>query len=130
MRQTVIVIAACAALQGASAQTVWRCGNAYSQQPCAGGAPVAASDARTPADRARAADVARNDWALADRLQKERLAQEKSAGKALIIAPPQPAAAAASAARKDKKAKKPDEFAAVDPASVKHKKKKAKKSAD
>jgi hypothetical protein len=120
MRQTVIVIAAFAALQGASAQTVWRCGNAYSQQPCAGGTPVAASDPRTPAERARAADVARNDWALADRLQKERLAQEKSAGKALIIAPPQPAAAPASAAHK--KAKK--ELAAVDPTTAKHKKKK------
>lgn len=122
MRQTVVVIAAIAALQGASAQTVWRCGSSYSQQPCAGGAPVAASDARTRAESARAADVARNDWALADRLEKERLAQEKNAGKALIIGPAPVPAPAASAAHKKKKAKEPQDFSAVDPSTVKHKK--------
>lgn len=123
MRQIVVVIAALAALQGAHAQTVWRCGSSYSQQPCAGGAPVAASDARTPADRARAADVARNDWALADRLQKERLAQEKNAGKALVIGPaPAPAAAASAAHKGKKKAKETKDFAAIDPATVKHRK--------
>lgn len=125
MRHTVsmfVIAAAGLAVQsGAQAQAVWRCGNSYSQQPCAGGAKVPAADPRTPAETARAGDVARGDWALADRLERERLAREKNAGKALVIGPAQPAASAASAARKDKKAR---ELAAIDPATVKHRKKK------
>ena len=118
----VFAAALLAASSLAQSQTVWRCGNSYGQQPCAGGAPVAASDARTPAEAARSANVARQDWALADRLEKERLAQEKRAGKALVIGGVQAPAAPASAARKE--GKKKDPFSAVDPATVKHKKKK------
>lgn len=121
-RTSLLAAALLAASSLTQSQTVWRCGNSYGQQPCAGGAPVAASDTRTPADAARSANVARQDWALADRLEKDRLAQEKRAGKALVIGGVQAAASPASAARKE--AKKKDPFSAVDPATVKHKKKK------
>ena len=39
---------------GASGQTVYKCGNGYSQAPCPGGTPVQASDSRTPQDKAQA----------------------------------------------------------------------------
>jgi hypothetical protein len=128
--RTLILAAALAAAPWAQAQTVWRCGNSYGQQPCAGGAPVAASDARTPSQSAGSARVARDDWALAERLRRERLAQEKDAPRALVIggAPVAPASAPKAGKKKaaKKKAVSAEPFTALGPAPVKAKKTKSK----
>ena len=102
MRAAVLLVFAFA-FHPAGAQQVWRCGNSYGEKPCAGGQALDVGD---PASAQRAADagaVARRDMALADRLEKARLAQEARAPKAVI--PPEPKVAA-SAANKAK-AKKP-----------------------
>jgi hypothetical protein len=65
----------------ASAQgsTAYRCGNTYSDQPCAGGQRLKVDDARSDEDR-RAADAAtRRNEARADQLERSRLALERDA---------------------------------------------------
>jgi hypothetical protein len=107
--QKLILIAVLAlAAQAASAQTVWRCGSSYSEKPCAGGTEVSALDKRTPAEARQSASVAQADMKLADKMEKERLAREKDAPKALVIGPkdaPKPAA-------EQKAGKKPEQFVA------------------
>ena len=61
----------------ARGQTVYKCGNAYNQQPCLGATIVDASDARTPAQRAEAEAATTSTGAMAAKLEKERLAGEK-----------------------------------------------------
>lgn len=71
-------IAICAWSLSASAQT-WRCGNAYSDQPCEGGTTVKVNDHRSDEDR-RAADAGtRSAQTQADGLERTRLSQEKAA---------------------------------------------------
>jgi hypothetical protein len=114
-----IIAAACAlAAQAAGAQTVWRCGNSYSQQPCPGGNVVSTADARTPAEAQRASSVAQADMKLADKMEKERLAREKNAPKALVIGgipAPAPAPVAGSGKDKAEKSGAPQVFRAVSP---------------
>ena len=119
MRPTTRVIIAALALASpwAWAQTVFRCGNSYGQQPCAGGAPVAASDTRTPAEARQAAQAAAADAKRADAMEQARLAQEKTAPKAIALGPPASAPVAARPASSSKRAKKgqPEHFTAVSP---------------
>lgn len=110
----------------ASAQTVYRCGNSYGTQPCAGGTAVDVGGARTPADAARAKEARLEDWKRAEAMEKARLAQEKNAPKALVIGPQEPPAMpeAKPHAKPDKKHKKgdpqdPDVFTAKSPAAKK-----------
>ena len=82
---------------GASGQTVYKCGDGYSQAPCPGGTPVQASDSRTPQDKAQAdANTARTAKA-AQQLEKDRLAQEKKDLAANSRPTPAPVAAASAA---------------------------------
>ena len=67
------------------AQTVYRCGNVYSQTPCAGGVALDASDTRTPTQKAQANAAAAQAARTADKMEKDRLAFEK----ALVGKPPQ-----------------------------------------
>ena len=70
---------ACSMLAGPlAAQTVYRCGNSYSQAPCPDGEAVDVGDMRTPAQRAQAEAAARQTAATAQRMQNERLAQERA----------------------------------------------------
>ncbi|GAB3651273.1 hypothetical protein [Ramlibacter alkalitolerans] len=124
----VLVLALCAGSAGA--QTVWRCGNSYSQEPCAGGKPVTVSEPVT--GRALALPVASNpDARLAAEMEKARLAQERNAPKALVIGPVEaPPLQDAGKEKKDgAKAKdgKPEQFTAVSPGQPKEKKAKGKK---
>src|SRR5262249_25115523 len=66
----------------ASAQTVYRCGNSYGTQPCAGGTALDVTDRSTPADADRARRLVAEDMKRADAMEKARLAQEKNAPKA------------------------------------------------
>jgi hypothetical protein len=125
------IIAAALALAGpwTGAQTVYRCGSSYSQQPCAGAVAVDTSDPRTPGDAARAHGVAAADGKRADAMEKARLAQEKNAPKAIVIGP-QPTATDAKAPHPTARTGKPEQFTAVAPGKpgARKKPKKKKKS--
>ena len=103
----------------AGAQSVYRCGNLYSQQPCADALPLDAADSRTAAQSAQTQAAASRAASSAQRMEKERLAQAAQAV-ANSRAPAQrakPPASAASAPMNGpthspdrRKQKKPPEF--------------------
>jgi hypothetical protein len=116
------LVAVALALAGAPgmAQTVWRCGDSYGTQPCAGGKRFDASDGRTPADAAQASQAAAADAKRADALERARLAQERNAPKAIVIGGmPKPELTPAKPPQAKKKGKKkpadPEVFTAVAP---------------
>ena len=122
-----------AGASGSGAQAVYRCGpdrNVYSQQPCADGAAIDARDGRTAGQRAEAEAAARRESAHADRMERERLAQERSTrgGTAIPLTHVTAAAHAASAPkatsgkRKSSKKKPEDEVRILVPAPAKPKK--------
>jgi hypothetical protein len=120
----------------AGAQNVYRCGESYSQQPCAGGAVVPTDDARSPAQRAQANAAAQRDKQAAEGMEKARLKQEGKAAPASTPAPrPEPAAEVPlDRTLSTDKPKKPHYFRAVAPKKpadkpVKKKTKAAKKKA-
>ena len=66
----------CLAAAGANAQVAYRCGNAYSQEPCPLARLVELSDPRSASQRADAILLAANDKQLGDDMARERLAHE------------------------------------------------------
>lgn len=114
-----------AAIAGASlAQSVYRCGNSYSQQPCAGGMAVAVEDERTPQQAAQSTASTRRDVALADAMEKQRLEDEKRAPMARVMgagagsagaAGKAGAGAKAAAKQKRKPVQQPEVFTAIAP---------------
>ena len=62
----------------AGAQTTYKCGNSYSQQPCPGGTVVDTADPRTSAQKKQAEQAIQRDAKLASELEKSRLQQEKN----------------------------------------------------
>ena len=117
LQDTILAAALALCAPWVQSQTVYRCGNSYSQQPCPGGAPVTAADPRTPAEAARSGSVAAADARRADAMEKARLAQEKNAPKAVVIAPTAPVSPPAAPAREGARAKpgKLDQFTAQSP---------------
>jgi len=67
----------------ANAQTVYRCGDSYSQTSCAGAISVPVDDARTEAQRAASLQGAASDKALAKEMETSRHHQEATALAAL-----------------------------------------------
>ncbi len=65
-----------------AAQTVYRCGSSYSQQPCPGASTIDATDSRTPEQRAAHADSVRQEKRAADALEKSRIREEAAARRA------------------------------------------------
>ncbi|MBX3655227.1 MAG: hypothetical protein KF686_13675 [Ramlibacter sp.] len=127
-----IFIAACALQAGAIAQNAYKCGNTYSQAPCAGGQVVDTQDERTAQQRADTRSAAQRDAKTAAAMEKDRLRQEAQAAPAYI--PPTRAPADPPPAQPVMtKPKKPAYFTAVAPAKpgakAVAKKKKAKKTA-
>ena len=129
-RTAIVCLALCTwigAVQAQEASGAWRCGNTYTDQPCTGGRAVAL-DAAPSADQAREAERnTRRTQAAADRMERDRLRQEKSAPSPLIHLPkPTQAASPAepvhSAAKKKKGRKEPDFFTAAGPRTSKKKK--------
>jgi hypothetical protein len=55
---------------------VYRCGNSYSQKPCADAVVVDVQDARTAEQKIKADATIRRDTATGNAMEKERLAQE------------------------------------------------------
>lgn len=121
---------------GAAAQTVYRCGDSYSQQPCPGGQPVQAEDARSATQRAQTTDAVRRDAKAADVMEQARL-KEEAKPTAALIPPPKAEEPQDPRERTDSaaKARKPPYFTAVSPKkpgatkTAKKKKKKTRKAA-
>jgi hypothetical protein len=65
-------------LQGLQAQTVYKCGNTYSHVACPEAQTVPVDDQRTPEQKQQTDAATRRDAILAQSLEKERLALEKS----------------------------------------------------
>lgn len=59
-----------------SSQPIYRCGNTYSQTPCANAIVVRAEDPRTPNQKAQTDAAALQAARLADQMERERLASE------------------------------------------------------
>jgi len=89
----------------AHAQTVYRCGNSYSQQPCPGGGAIDASDKRTPEQRQAQEASAQHERRTADALEKSRQRDEAAAARAAEQADKAERAAAAKLAQKSTPAK-------------------------
>lgn len=73
------VLACCAV---AEAETVYRCGNSYSQTPCPGGSTVDAADKRTPEQRKAHEASVKQEKRAGDSLEKTRLKEEAALRKA------------------------------------------------
>ena len=89
---TIIIVANYAIPTWANSQTLYRCGNTYSQTPCDNGKTIDVTDSRTAAQQKQAAAATSNRVAQAGVLEKERLAREKRVlttkkGPAAVIAP-------------------------------------------
>jgi hypothetical protein len=70
-----------------AAETVYRCGDSYSPQPCPGGKAVQADDPRSASQRAQTRDAARRDAKVADEMQKSRLKEEVKPAQAIMPPP-------------------------------------------
>ena len=138
LTSTIAILAMAASALWASPPTTagtaaWRCGNTYSDQPCQDGKPLALGDMRDAGQKREADNSTREAQAAGDRLERERLQQEKAqAGRHATLIDSRPAAPKADAdgPKKKKKGKKePDHFSAHDPvATAKKKAEKAEKA--
>ena len=127
---SILVLAAASAVGAPSmADTIYRCGDSYSQKPCEGAKLLQADDARSVAQGSQASAAAQRDAKLADAMEKARLKEEAKPAQVYIP----PAKVVAKAEDTDKKPvmakpKKPQYFSAVSPRKpAEEKKKKAPK---
>ena len=101
----VVVLVAGICHAPATAQSVYRCGNAYSSAPCPQGKAVDADDARTSSQRDEALRLAADEKRRADEMERARLRREAEMRPALASAlslAPKPAATAAPAKKAPK----------------------------
>lgn len=135
MKKNLIVALLCAALGGwalpAAAQTIYRCGDSYGQQPCPGGKVIDASDARSASQKSQADEASRRDARAGDAMEKTRLKEE--AKPAQVLLPPAKPEEAPLKSVVGPTLKKPDQFTAIAPKKPgeadKRKKKRTKKRA-
>ncbi len=66
----------------APAQTIYRCGNSYSAQPCPDGQTIQAADPRSAEQRQAHEAQVRHEKRTAERLEQERLREEAAAARA------------------------------------------------
>ena len=131
-----LCIAAAGGACPAAAQNIYRCGDSYSQQPCAGGKLVAASDSRTAGQKSQTDEATRRDAKAAETMEKARMKEEAKPAPVGLPLPKAPEAEAPRKPASGAKPKKPAHFTAIAPgntddaAAKKKKKKKAKKAAD
>lgn len=121
----IFLIATIALSTGAMAQNVYKCGDAYSQTPCPGGATVDAADQRTSVQKTQADLATRLDARAADAMEKARLQQEKTdvAANTPTVKPDVTGTAtdAGTTHAKKKKKRTPDYFTAEVPGKKKKK---------
>lgn len=135
MMKNITAALLCAALAGASlpaaAQTIYRCGDSYSQQPCPGGKVLEVDDSRSASQKSQTDQAVRRDAKAADAMEKARLNDE--AKPAQVLLPPAKPQEPAYRPLVTPTLKKPDQFTAIAPKKPgeadKKKKKKAKKKA-
>ena len=99
----------------AGAETIYRCGNEYTNVACAQATTFVVADAARPEQRAEARDVAQREKTLAAEMARDRREPEtlvKPAHAASLSAPRAAAAPPATAAKKH--AKKHNKKAAID----------------
>ncbi len=75
---TAFLTASAALTTVASAQSIYRCGAAYSQLPCPGGVVVVATDQRSNAQKTQSDQTISRDARTAETMEKARLQQEKT----------------------------------------------------
>ncbi len=78
--RALILVTGLAGAWHVQSQTIYRCGNSYSQAPCPGAVTMDLSDlsdTRLKEQREQTQAAAQNDARLADKLEQERLAEEK-----------------------------------------------------
>jgi len=78
MKLIVATLLTVTAISAAQAQTVFRCGNAYSQSACPEGKLVEVSDARSAAQQVEARRVVGDERRLAAEMRRDRLADERA----------------------------------------------------
>jgi len=71
-----VFIACCVVSTGAQSQKVYRCGDTYSQKPCADAVVVDVSDPRSQTQKIRADAETRRELAAANAMEKARLKEE------------------------------------------------------
>jgi hypothetical protein len=117
------------ALAAHAGPPVYRCGSTYSQVPCPEGRVVEATDPRSAAQRAEARRVAALERQQATQMERDRheqeAAQKPATASGFDSRSPAPAASSAEHGRPLKKRTKAgkraanDDFAAIDPKSLK-----------
>jgi hypothetical protein len=110
-----LVLASLIFCAAASAQTLYRCGNEYRDTPCPGGKAVDTQDPRTPEQRAQTLQASAKEAALAEKMERSRLAAEATAAKRMQA---QAQLAAAQAAKEEAAAKAAQQ--AADKAQAQH----------
>jgi G3E family GTPase len=75
-RVAIFYVALSALSTMATAQSVYKCGNAYSQKPCADAVVLDVQDSRTPAQKAESDALIKRDSAAANAMEKTRLKEE------------------------------------------------------
>jgi hypothetical protein len=76
----IIALSLCTAVQ---AETVYRCGNSYSQTPCHGGNAIDTTDSRTLEQRKAHEANVKQEKRAGDALEKTRLKEEAASRKAI-----------------------------------------------
>ena len=107
-------------LPSALAQTVYRCGNSYSQRPCPDAKAVDVSDSRSRDQKAQSDAAVQQDKQAADSLEKTRLKQEALAARSKSASKSsngghQRTAAPEQASSAKRKHKEPEYFTARNP---------------
>ena len=91
------------ALAAAQADTVYRCGREYTDQPCPNGRTVVVAGAATAEQRAEARQVVAREKALAAEMARDRRAEEATVRPALAGSLSAPAPAPSKEAKKHPK---------------------------
>jgi len=86
-KNLVLHLLAAACVAPAVAQDIYRCGDSYSQRPCAGGTVVNALDERSAVQRAQTSLAAQRDAKTADAMEMARLKEEAKPVAAAHIPP-------------------------------------------
>jgi hypothetical protein len=127
-RIAIACIATCTWLATAAQEPsgAWRCGNTYTDRPCEGGKAIGRGDAPDSDQAREAQDDTRRIQAAADRMERDRLRQERAQARQPGLAHfPNPSnqgvpeeVRETSAKRKKKGRKEPDFFTASGPGST------------
>ena len=116
MKRAPLLVASLLALAsaGAAAETIFRCGDEYTNVACKDATTLIVAGAVSAEQRAEARDVARREKTLAAEMTRDRREQEALAKPALAGSLSAPRSAATPPARTTKHPKKQSKKAAVD----------------